>query len=142
MPGTGQDRRRSRIATFLSAGALSLAVGLVLARAAGLPEWRPGPLLDQRALARQLGSVAARCGLRLVGERPRFEIVETSPRRRLEKRMPISSAMPNAAIAFRADQEATTASARAPGWTRSLKVWFDPYGRPEALEWMPSGPME
>lgn len=142
MPGTGQNRRLPSIAAALAAGALVLTVGLILARAAGLPEWRPGPLLDQRALARQLASVAARCGLRLVGERPRFEIVETSPRRRLEKQMPISSAMPNAAIAFRADQEATTASARAPEWTRSLKVWFDPYGRPEALESAPSGLME
>jgi hypothetical protein len=142
MPGTGQDRRRSRIAAALAAGALALAGGLILARAAGLPEWRPGPLLDQPSLARQLGSVAARCGLRLVGERPRFEIVETSPRRRLRQQIPIAIAMPKAAIAFRADQEATTAPARAPGLTRRLRVWFDLYGRPEALEWTPSGPLE
>src|SRR5438270_11604225 len=100
MPGTGQDRHRFRIAASLTAGALALAVGLVLARAAGLPEWRPGPFPGQGALGRHFVSVATRCGLRLVGEGPRFEVVESSARRRLRNELPLTSAVPRAGVAI------------------------------------------
>jgi hypothetical protein len=138
MSGPGLDRRRLPAAAALAAGAALLALGLVLARAR-LPEWRLGPLPDPRTLHHELGAVAARCGLRLVGEAPRFEVCESSRRRRLRNEVPITSAVPSAAVAIRVAQEAAATPAGDTRHPRTLQVWFDATGRPQALDWKPSG---
>ena len=76
------DRRQLPTTAALAAGALLLALGLALARTS-LPEWRLGRLPDRQVLAREYAAIAVRCGLRPVGARPRFAVIETSQRRRL-----------------------------------------------------------
>ncbi len=144
MTGTRTDRtdratrrQRQTIAT-LAAGALLLALGLALARAR-LPEWRLGRLPDRQALAREYAAIAVRCGLRPAGARPRFAVVETSQRRRLSKEMALTSVVPSAAAAIRAEQEAESTRPDGGVGAETLTVWFDAAGRPQAVDWRPSG---
>jgi hypothetical protein len=141
MPGTGTDRAARRLppaAAALAGGAALLALGLVLARAR-LPEWRLGELPDRRVLAREYSEVAARCGLRLVGARPRLAVVEASQRRRLSKQMALTSAVPGATVAIRAEQQAVSARPDVAAGDELLTVWFDAAGRPQAVDWRPLG---
>jgi serine phosphatase RsbU (regulator of sigma subunit) len=141
MPGTGTDRAARRLppaAAALAGGAALLALGLALARAR-LPEWRLGELPDRQVLAREYSAVAARCGLRLVGDRPRLAVVEASQRRRLSKEMALTSAVPSAMVAIRAQQKAVSARPDAAGGAETLTVWFDAAGKPQAADWRPSG---
>jgi hypothetical protein len=132
------DRRQLPTTAALAAGALLLAIGLALARAR-LPEWRLGQLPDRRVLAREYAAIAVRCGLRPVGARPRFAVIETSQRRRLSKEMALTSAVPSAAAAIRAEQEAESTSPEGGAGAEILTVWFDAAGRPQAVDWRPSG---
>jgi hypothetical protein len=141
MTGTRTDRadRRQRPTTAaLAAGALLLAIGLALARAT-LPEWRLGQLPDRRVLAREYAAIAVRCGLRPVGARPRFAVVESSQRRRLSKEMALTSAVPSATVAIRAEQEAVSTRQDGGAGAETLTVWFDAAGRPQAVDWRPAG---
>jgi len=141
MPGTGTDRAARRLppaAAALAAGAALLALGLVLARAR-LPEWRLGELPDRQVLAREYSAVAARCGLRLVGDRPRLAVVEASQRRRLSKEMALTSAVPGAAVAIRAEQQAVSARPDVAAGDALLTVWFNAAGKPQAIDWRPLG---
>lgn len=141
MPSTGTDRtdrRRRPTTAALAAGALLLALGLALARVS-LPEWRLGRLPDRQVLAREYSAIAVRCGLRPVGARPRFAIIETSQRRRLSKEMALTSAVPSATVAIRAEQEAESTRPDGGAGTETLTVWFDATGRPQAVDWRPSG---
>ena len=141
MTGTRTDRadRRQRPTTAaLAAGALLLALGLALARAR-LPEWRLGRLPDRQVLAREVAAIAARCGLRPVGGPPRFAVVEASQRRRLGKKMALNSAVPSATVVIRAEQEAEITRPDGGAGAETLTVWFDAAGRPQAVDWRPSG---
>src|ERR1700688_4245840 len=117
------DRRQPPTAAALAAGALLLALGVALAQAR-LPEWRLGTLPDHQVLAREFGAIAARCGLRPVGPRPRFTVVESSQRRRLSKEMALTSAVPSATIVLRAEQEAVSMLPDAAAGAETLTVWF------------------
>jgi len=132
------DRRQRPTTVALAAGALLLALGLALARAR-LPEWRLGQLPDRQVLAREYVAIAARCGLRPVGARPRFAVVETSQRRRLSKETALTSAVPSAVAAIRAEQEAESTSPDGGIGAEILTVWFDAAGRPQAVDWRPAG---
>jgi Stage II sporulation protein E (SpoIIE) len=132
------DRRQPPTAAALAAGALLLALGVALARAR-LPEWRLGKLPDRQLLAREFAAAAARCGLRPVGARPRFAVVESSHRRRLSKEMALTSAVPSALVAIRAEQEAVSTRPEVVAGAETLTVWFDATGRPQAVDWRPSG---
>jgi hypothetical protein len=132
------DRRRRTTTAALAAGALLLALGLALARVS-LPEWRLGQLPDRRVLAREVAAIAVRCGLRPVGGRPRFAIVESSQRRRLGKEMALTSAVPSATVVIRAEQEAEITRPDGGAGAETLTVWFDAAGRPQAVDWRPSG---
>jgi hypothetical protein len=136
MLGTRMERRHLPAATALAAGALLLAAGLALARAK-LPEWRSGSLPDRQALGREYSSIAAHCGLRLVGAGPRFAVVESSRRRRFSKDLAVTSAVPSAMVAIRVTQEAVTTLAGATA-AQTLTVWFDADARPQAIDWQPS----
>jgi len=138
MPSIQTDRRRLPTAAALAAGALLLALGAALARAR-LPEWRLGKLPDRQVLARELAGIAARCGLRPIGSRPRWAVVESSQRRRLGKEAPLTSAMPSAAVAIRADQEAVSTRVGAAAGIETFTVWFDASGKPQALDSRPTG---
>jgi hypothetical protein len=132
------DRRQLPTTAALAAGALLLALGVALARAR-LPEWRLGRLPDRQVLAREVAAIAARCGLRPVGGRPRFAVVEASQRRRLGKEMALTSAVPSAAVVIRAEQEAEITRPDGGAGAETLTVWFDAAGRPQAVDWRPSG---
>src|ERR1700720_2472707 len=132
------DRRQRPTTAALAAGALLLAIGLALAWAT-LPEWRLRQLPDRQTLAREYAAIAVRCGLRPVGARPRFAVIETSQRRRLSKEMALTSAVPSAAAAIRAEQEAESTSPDGGAGAEILTVWFDAAGRPQAIDWRPSG---
>ncbi|HVT57826.1 MAG TPA: PP2C family protein-serine/threonine phosphatase [Thermoanaerobaculia bacterium] len=136
MSGTGLDRRRLPTAALL-AGALLFALGMGLALAR-VPEWRLGPFPDQRALSRHFQAIAARCGVRLLGG-PRFELAESSRRERLRRQVPLTSAVPSAAVTIRVEQEGVTTLAGQPYGERTLKVWFDTSGRPQGIDWGLSG---
>ncbi len=146
MPDSGLDRRRLPAAA-LAAGALLLALGAGLALAR-LPEWRLGrlpagspagsaaggaDLPGRQLLEREFAAIAARCGLRLAGAGPRVEIVETSRRRRTHAQMPMTSTLPDAALAFRVEQQAAPGNSAGTGQT--LRIWFDAGARPQAIEW-------
>src|SRR5258708_2543899 len=144
MTGTGTDRadradrRQLPTAAALAAGAVLLALGLALARAR-LPEWRLGRLPDRQVLAREYSAMAVRCGLRPVGARPRFTVAEASRRRRLSKEMALTSAVPRATAAIRAEQEAVSTRPDVAAGSVMLTVWFDAAGRPQALDSRPLG---
>lgn len=138
MPGTASDRRRLPAAATLVAGALLFALGLALARAR-LPEWRLGPLPDQRALGQKLQAIAARCGLRPVGGGSPFELCEVSRRKLFREQVPYTSAVPSAAVAIRICQPVLAIPPDQGGRSRTLKVWFDPGGRPQGIGRQPSG---
>jgi serine phosphatase RsbU (regulator of sigma subunit) len=134
------DKRQRRLpAAVLAAGALLFGLGLALALAR-LPEWRLGQLPDRAGLRREVQAVAARLGLHLTAGGTRLELCERSRRRRLRNQVPITSAVPSAAVAIRADQAAVEP---APGVTRPptqrLEIWFDPAGRPQAIDCRPTG---
>jgi hypothetical protein len=141
MPGTGMDRRQLPALAVLTAGALLFAVGLALARAS-LPEWRLGRLPDRSILGREVSAIAARCGLRLLSRGPRFAVVESSRRRLLGKDLAVTSAVPDATVAIRVTQEAVTTRAGGVAGAETLTVWFDAGGRPQAIDWQPSGVAE
>jgi hypothetical protein len=146
MTGRGTDRADRRqpptaatlAAGALAAGALVLALGLALAWAR-LPEWRLGKLPDRQVLGREYSAIAARCGLRPVGSRPRFTVVESSQRRRLSKEMALTSAVASATVAIRAEQEAVSTRPDVAAAAETLTVWFDAAGKPRAIDWRPSG---
>jgi hypothetical protein len=138
MPGIQTERRRLPTAAALVAGALLLVLGVALAQAR-LPEWRLGKLPDRRALSRELAGIAARCGLRPIGSRPRWTVVESSQRRRLGKEAPLTSAVPSATAAIRADQDAMSTRVGAAVGAETLTVWFDASGKPRAIDSRPSG---
>jgi hypothetical protein len=137
MSSTGLNRRHAPAAA-LAAGGLLFALGLALARAR-VPEWRLGPLPDQRTLGRELQDFAARCGLRLVGETPRVTLCERSLRQRVMQELPLTSAVSGAVLAIRVDQDAMAAPAGTTHGLQALKVWFDPAGRPQEADLRPSG---
>jgi hypothetical protein len=141
MPGTATNPRHQPAAAtlaVLAAGALVFGAGLALA-VAKLPEWRPGPFPDRQVLRRELAAIAARCGLRPVGPGPRRDVVESSRRRILGKELPFTSAAPRATVAIRVAQEAMATPADTAGVAETLTAWFDAAGRPQAIDWQPSG---
>jgi phosphoserine phosphatase RsbU/P len=138
MPGTASDRRRLPAAATPVAGALLFALGLALGRAR-LPEWRLGALPDQHALGQKLQAIVARCGLRLAGGGSLFELCEISRRKRAREQVPLTSAVPSAEVAIRICQPTLAVPPDLDRRSRTLKVWFDPGGRPRAIDRRPSG---